>query len=208
MLGCPSEERHLSFLSLYFSFPRDFFGGGGGRSPLIQRHFSRPQVLHVTPTQDAPCLPGTGSDDDGHPDGAPSSLPRHPTGECPPAPMGSSRPLATPNSCINYPARLSNDRYKVFHPQIRDCQNFTPFLIQSPGLKGLGTNDGVFFPLSSFFWGRGVFSESRRSGVFAASTLTSWKDEMSGSTRGGFSRRNGLWIYFHSVFWQPVAGGK
>lgn len=57
--------------------------------------FPCPQVLNVTPAQDAPCLPGTGSDDDGHPDGAPSSLPRQPTGECPPCP----HPPKIPSHC-------------------------------------------------------------------------------------------------------------
>jgi len=122
-------------------------GFSRGRSPLIQRHFSHPQVLDVTPTQDAPCLPGAGSDNDGHPDGAPSSLPRHPTGECPPAPIGSSAPLLTPNSCINCPPLLNNDHDKRFHPKTRfgDWQKLKPFLAPSPGLKGFGTNYVVFF---------------------------------------------------------------
>lgn len=88
-----------------------------GGSPLIQQHFSCLQVLDVTPTQDAPCLPGTGSDDDGHPDSAPSSLPRHPTGECPWAPMVSCRPLVTPNSCIHHPPFLIMTMTKYFTPK-------------------------------------------------------------------------------------------
>lgn len=88
---CSHEECHLSFpflLSyLFFIFP--FWGRKAlfqGVFPPNPAAFPCPQVLNVTPAQDAPCLPGAGSDDDGHPDGAPSSLPRQPTGECPPAP--------------------------------------------------------------------------------------------------------------------------
>lgn len=74
------------------------------------------------------------------------------------------------------------------------------------GLKGLGDKLWglvVFFPLSGLFGGRGVSSESRHSGAFAASALTSWKDE-----RFGFRRRNALLIYFYGVFFLATGGGR
>lgn len=176
-----------------------------GRFPLIQQHFSRPQVLDVTPTQDAPCLPGTGSDDDGHPDGAPSSLPRHPTGECPPSTHG---PLVTPNSCINYYAFQNND--PKFHPKMfisETGKNETPWT-QSPGLKGFGSNYLGFFPKPWVYFGvAGSLGKPTRPCV-CSRQVNKLERRNVWLNRDRLSRRNGLLIYFYGVFWQPVVGEK
>lgn len=166
------EEHHLSFPSLFFfpHFPWDFF-------PSIQWRSSYLQVLDVTPTQDAPCLPGTGVDDDGHPDGAPSSLPRHPTGECPPrAPLAPWWPRS--------PALIARPL-----PPSQTPAQINPSLATVARIEGFEVKLRLLFPLSGLFWGCGVFLESRRQ-----------KDATSGYARVGLAVGTAFEIMFTAFF--------
>lgn len=99
----------------------------------------------MTPTQDAPCLPGAGSDDDGHPDGAPSSLPRHPTGECPHLhpPKNSVTPSPAHLLMHYLPLLAKYEQYKIFHLKLfisETGKNETPLPASEVAvLKDLGT---------------------------------------------------------------------